>query len=206
MTQTFLMEDFARRVMGKDWAETDLAKILATLPVCSITGPWVAGGALRRTIAGTTLESDLDFFFANEGVLAAFAAKLPTLGLTKKKETEHHEQWEGYNAAADRSIVLQLIRFQYYANAAAVIESFDFTICQFAFDGMTLTCADYALWDLGRKRLAINKVTFPGSSMRRLLKYARQGFTACDGCLASLATAIADDPTLADNMHIKYVD
>ena len=93
-------------------------------------------------------------------------------------------------------IDVQCIRFAFYADADAVINSFDFTICQFAFDGATLTHGEYALWDLGRKRLAVHQITFPVSSMRRVLKYATQGFKACNGCLAALLRATADNPSL----------
>jgi len=73
-----------------------------------------------------------------------------------------------------------------------------------AFDGTTLTVGDFTLWDLGRKRLAVHRITFPVSSMRRVLKYTRQGFYACNGALNSLLRATADNPELRTD--IAYVD
>ena len=66
---------------------------------------------------------------------------------------------------------------------SAVQDRFDYTICQFAVDtnGM-LWCGDHSLWDLARKRLAVHRITFPVSSLRRLLKYTSKGFYACSGC------------------------
>lgn len=206
MTHRFLAAEFFPRVLGAMWEEQPLFAILGTLPLASVGGPWLGGGALRRTISGLSPDSDFDFFFASKEQLADFTSKLAAQGFTKKRETEHHEQWEGYSEKAERTIAVQCIRFQYYPSPDEVLDSFDFTVCQFAFDGEHIFAGEYAMWDLGRKRLSINKVTFPLSSMRRLLKYTRQGFTACDGCLAALATAISDNPALADTMHIKYVD
>lgn len=206
MTQTFRAAEFFPRVIGKEWSDLDLCKILDELPECDRNGPWLAGGSIRRTISAMPLESDFDFFFASEEQLGKFSKGLERLNFVKKKETEHHVQYEGFEGAVERCITIQLIRFRYYGNASEVLESFDFTICQFVFDGEHIHCGDYALWDLGRKRLAVGTITFPVSSMRRLLKYARQGFTACDGCLAALATAISDNPALADNLNIHYVD
>lgn len=204
--QRIAATEYFPRILGTAWEETALFSVLSLLPPVSAKGPWLAGGALRRTIAAAPLESDFDFFFASQEQMTAFTAQLSGKALSKTKETEHHEQWEGYLSEIDRRVVVQCIKFQFYQLAEDVIGSFDFTICQFAYDGDSIYASDYAMWDLGRKRLAINKITFPVSSMRRLLKYARQGFTACDGCLASLATAIAENPALADNLHIKYVD
>lgn len=206
MTQKFLATEFFPRVIGKAWDETDLQKILTVLPPLSAQGPWLGGGSLRRTVSNMPLESDFDFFFSDQDQIGRFTSALPSLGLSKKKETQHHEQWEGYIPAIERMVVLQCIKFQYYKTAQEVIDSFDFSICQFSYDGENVYCSDYALWDLGRRRLAVNKITFPVSSMRRLLKYTRQGFTACDGCLAALSLAIAENPQLADNMNVAYVD
>lgn len=204
--QTFNATDFFPRAVGKDWSETPLFKILENLPPVSTEGPWLGGGAIRRTIMGASPDSDFDFFFTGEDQFSLFTVALAGKGYKLKRETEHHQQWEGYCEVAERVIEVQCIRFQYYGSKAQVLDSFDFTICQFVYDGTEIAASDYALWDLGRKRLAINKITYPLSSMRRLLKYARQGFTACDGCLSTLATAIADNPALADTMHVKYVD
>jgi hypothetical protein len=101
---------------------------------------------------------------------------------------------------------VQCIRFAFYPNAQAVIDSFDYTICQLAFDGKTVTLGDFTLWDLGRRRLAIHKITYPVATMRRMLKYTTQGFTACAGCMATILTETARNPAILDQMGIAYVD
>ncbi len=197
------LRDFLARSTERAFEETTLAKVLAGLPSLSPAGPWLAGGALRRTLLGQEPDSDFDFFFRDADQLAAFKAALP-FDLEKVRETEHHIHFRGRAGESGLPVDVQCIRFAFYADAQAVIDSFDFTICQFAFDGTDLTAGPYSLWDLGRKRLAVHKVTFPVSSMRRVLKYARQGFRACDGCLATLLRATAENPSL--NMEIAYVD
>jgi len=108
------------------------------------------------------------------------------------------------DSGIDRDV--QCIRFSFYQSAEAVIDSFDYTICMLAFDGATLTLGDFTLWDLGRKRLAIHKITYPVATMRRMLKYASQGFTACKGCLATILTETANQPELRQQLNIEYVD
>lgn len=202
--QIFNLGDFLARSTDQPWEETTLAKILAGLPALGFSGPWIAGGALRRTVCRQEPDSDFDFFFRDADQLSAFRAESETRGIKFSRETDHHIEMDGDIAGMHRKI--QLIRFAYYENAAAVIDSFDFTICQFVFDGTTLTCGDHSLWDLGRKRLAVNRITFPLSTMRRVLKYAKQGFNACPGALTTILTAVPDNPALRQHLAIQYVD
>ena len=198
------IREFLARSTDREFDDTTLAKVLAGLPSLSPDGPWLAGGALRRTLLRQEPDSDFDFFFRDADQLAEFTAALDKLGLEKLRETEHHVHYRGRVGDSALPLDVQCIRFAFYANAQAVIDSFDFTICQFAFDGVNLSAGEYSLWDLGRKRLAVHRVTFPVSSMRRVLKYATQGFKACNGCLATLLRATAENPSL--NTEIAYVD
>lgn len=208
MPQAYRLRDFLARSTEVEFDATTLAKVLTGLPRLSAEGPWLAGGALRRTLLQREPESDFDFFFRDADQLASFSALVEAGGLKKVRETEHHVHYRGtVHTSEGRDVAavdVQLIRFAFYSSAAAVIDSFDFTICQFAFDGESLTVGDHALWDLGRKRLAVNRITFPVSSTRRLLKYARQGFTACNGCLTAILVATANHPEL--RLDIAYVD
>jgi hypothetical protein len=200
------LEDFLARSTDRAFEETTLYKVLQELPSCRPDGPWIAGGALRRTLQGKEPESDFDFFFRDKDQLECFALTLSALGLEKIRETQHHVHYRGRlgSEAAIRDV--QCIRFAFYDSASAVIDSFDFTICMLAFDGKTLTLGDFTLWDLGRKRLAIHKISYPVATMRRMLKYTSQGFTACKGCLASILKAVPENPKLLEQLQIEYVD
>lgn len=204
MAHTYNLRDFLARSTEKPFEETTLATVLDGLPRIGAEGAWLAGGALRRTLLRQEPESDFDFFFRDADQLEAFRSGLEDRGLTKVRQTEHHIHYRGRIGSSALERDIQLIRFAFYADAAAVIDSFDFTICQIAFDGETLTVGENTLWDLARHRLAVNKITFPVSSTRRLLKYAKQGFTACNGCLSSLLRATAGNPEL--RMEVAYVD
>jgi hypothetical protein len=200
------LAEFLARSTDKSFEETTLSSILHELPSCSKDGPWIAGGALRRTILGKEPESDFDFFFRDADQLVAFTKAIEDRGLAKIKETKHHVHYRGKLGSSGIDRDIQCIRFQYYTNAEAVIHSFDYTICQFAFDGGDLTYGDYALWDLGRKRLAIHNITFPLSTMRRMLKYTSQGFTACNGAMVKILKSTSEKPELLQNIDIAYVD
>lgn len=203
VAQYFILKDFIDR--GASFDETPLAKVLAVLPALADEGPWLAGGALRRTLLGKALESDLDFFFRDAEQLAEFARALEARGLVLVRETEHHLHYRG-DAGDGVPRDYQLIRFQFYTHAHAVIDSFDFTLCQFVTDGNLLTCGPTSLWDAARKRLVLHRLTFPVSTMRRLLKYQKQGFYACAGCLSAILTATIQSPELHTQLETEYVD
>lgn len=202
----FNLADFLARSTDKPFDETELAKVLTSLPTLSPSGPWLAGGALRRTLQGKEPESDFDFFFRDADQLAGFVAKLEASGMEKIRETQHHVHYRGRLGDSGMPRDVQCIRFAFYNSAQAVIDSFDYTICMLAFDGSELTLGDFTLWDLGRKRLAIHKITYPVATMRRMLKYATQGFTACKGCLSAILKATVENPALQEQLSIEYVD
>ncbi len=206
MTIAHNLTDFLARSTDKSFDETTLASVLRELPPLSSDGPWIAGGALRRRLQGKEPDSDFDFFFHDADQLAAFVRELEARGMEKVRETEHHVHYRGRLGKSGTDRDVQCIRFSFYGSAASVIDSFDYTICMLAFDGQTLTVGDFTLWDLGRQRLAIHKITYPVATMRRLLKYGQQGFTVCKGCLATILTETANSPELRQQIDIEYVD
>lgn len=191
-------EDFCRR---SDHDTAPLVSVLQGLP----KGAWIAGGAVRRTLAGHVLDSDFDFFFRDDAALAEWQLKLPS-AFRLVRETKHHKHWRGTVEGSELPIDIQAIKFAFYDSAEAVIDSFDYTITMFALDGTDLVTTPEALWDLGRKRLAIHKVTYPVATMRRMLKYGKQGFTACAGCMATLFRETARSPEALGALDIEYVD
>lgn len=168
-------------------------------------GAWLAGGALRRTLIGHSLDSDFDFFFKSADALEAWADILPS-SLKLVRETEHHKHYRGTIEGSELPIDVQAIRFRFYETAEQVIDSFDYTVTMFCLDGKDLVTTPYALWDLGRRKLAVHKVTYPVATMRRLLKYTKQGFTACAGCLQSILKETATSPEAMGQLDIEYVD
>lgn len=168
-------------------------------------GAWMAGGAIRRTLIGQALDSDFDFFFKSQDALDVWESGLP-VGLKLIRETEHHKHWRGTIAGSDIPVDIQAIRFRFYENAEQVIDSFDYTVTMFILDEDDLVTTPYALWDLGRRKLAVHKITYPVATMRRLLKYTKQGFTACAGCLQSILKETAASPEAMGQLDIEYVD
>jgi hypothetical protein len=69
MTIKINKESICNRLGIESFAETTLAKILSRIPAPN-SSRWIAGGSIRRTIAGPSLDSDIDFFFKDEKALS----------------------------------------------------------------------------------------------------------------------------------------
>lgn len=206
MSYVYNMDQFLARSTDIPPDRTELYQTVAKLPPVSPDGPWIAGGAIRRTLQADKLESDIDYFFRDEGQLKGFSERIVSQGFSKLRETDHHIHYRGKLPGEDKERDVQAIKMAFYRDAASVIDSFDFTICMFAFDGTQLTSGEHSLWDLGRKRLAVHKITYPTASVRRMLKYGRQGFTVCNGAITELLRQTASSPEAMARLNIFYID
>jgi hypothetical protein len=94
----------------------------------------------------------------------------------------------------------------WYDNAEHVIDSFDFTVIQFAFTNKEFVFNGMSFMDLARKRLVLHRMQFPASTMRRLIKYTQKGYYACPGSLVTICQAIQDYKGESDIFNVVYVD
>lgn len=74
-----------------------------------------------------------------------------------------------------------------------VIQSFDYTACQFAYDFTNLYCGDTSLRDLGQRIIKIVSISNqnPLALTKRLLKYIKRGFTIDDRTLQNFLLNIS---------------
>lgn len=206
-------EDVAGRLNVEQFSDTVLSKALSRLPEFG-ESVWLAGGAVRRLFEGKKPDSDFDFFFKDQTSTENFEDELIEMGARLLSENDKNKKYilpssipedmEGEDVYLPE-MEIQCINFQYFDSPKAVIDSFDFTICMFAFDGDYFYIGDFSLWDLARKKLVINKVTYGVATVRRLMKYANQGFTACGGCLTQILRSVVDDPNVIQSDTL-YVD
>lgn len=194
--------------------QTVLSRALNRLPILTANGPWLAGGAVRRTLQGKALDSDFDFFFKSEQQAEDFCNSLTDLGAKLLRSNDMNSQYKLPGMVPEDQegtglylpeMDIQVIRFRYYDSAEQVLDSFDFTLSQFAYDGANVYMADLALWDVARMKLVPHKITYATSSLRRLLKYTNQGFTVCAGALSNILEQVAQNPNIIE-ADIKYID
>ena len=165
-------------------------------------GPWVAGGSIRRLLTGgSPFESDIDVFFASETQKDAWLERIKAAF----PEAVSLANAQNVTLTLPDGKKLQAIHVAYYETPQAVIDSFDYTICQLVTDGERLETGEFTLWDLARKRLVLHRLEYPVPTMRRMIKYVKQGFYACPGMMTDLLTRVVQNPALI-NQEILYFD
>lgn len=207
--QTFNYTQFLQR-HSKTAQRDELSILLNHLPKPTPTGPWIAGGAVRRMITDGVLgDGDIDYFFQHQNQFGEFCNMIrtnKTLTIMEEKVNENNIQFTLTVPLSVAIIKVQAINFAYFLTVEELLDSFDFTVCQFAYDGDKLYCGDMALWDLARKRIVVNNIRFPIATLRHMLKYSRQGFFACSGTLTEFLRKTVEMGPQAYNDKYKYID
>ena len=193
MIHTYNLLDFATRYGLQDHALFDI--------LCALPGNhWIAGGALRAFVENKPITTDIDYFFPSDAAYKEFADYLVD---DKVTETDSVTTFKTVIGGVDYKI--QAINLAVYPDIPTCLDSFDFTLCMLGTDGKTLYAGEYTLFDIARKHIVVNKITYAAASVRRLLKYASQGYTACQGCIVQMLDAVADDPAIIQ-ASVAYVD
>lgn len=164
-------------------------EFMLLMPSVRPEGPWLAGGAIRRLIAtGDHSGSDYDYFFSSDKQQKDFEGFMKDHKAKIVRTTETNVTWK----LGEHTI--QQIKVRNYKSLDDVLDSFDFTICQCGWNGKKFFVGPYTLWDLARKRLALHRLTYGVSTLRRLMKYSAQGFTACGGVMADILKRTIEQP------------
>lgn len=149
----------------------------------------IAGGAVRAYLTNQPITTDYDLFFDNED---HFNEVTKDLRVVYNNEMMSVFKPDGLHIQA----------MKIYLPIEELLDSFDFTICQFALrDGIIHTTQE-ALLDLGRKALVPHKITYPIASYRRSVKYQGYGFKMCKGSVTDFLEQISNTNLYTDTVYI----
>jgi hypothetical protein len=131
---------------------------------------WIGGGVLRDYFTDKPLKSDCDIFFPNVGEFN----KAKTYFLSKGGKVI----WESENGmkVTYKGNTFDLVKI-FAPNPLATIGRFDFTISMLATDGKEVYYGNNTLKDLQDRKLVINNIVNPLSTLKRVLKHYKKGFT-----------------------------
>jgi len=137
----------------------------------------IAGGAIRDSLFGIEY-SDIDIFGLTKEDLDLFVK----LNLSKSQGYKMVYFNENLRTYRKGNIKVQII-YREYEKLTDIIDSFDFTVCQFMYDGEKVICNPSGLLDVHHKRIVINHLEdlFVFDSLRRVQKYIQKGYTICNG-------------------------
>jgi len=158
---------------------------------------WICGGSVRRAITGQESRADIDIYTTGDAAADEVADALLKAGFERVKSVRKNTVFRSADAKRfGRAVLIDLSRRVFHPSPEECINSFDYTICQFAlfYDGDDLKVIHTveAIHDL------INGVLMPvpdgiksGEQMRlslmRATKYFNQGFIITPQALATMA-------------------
>jgi len=129
------------------------------------------------------LSCDIDIFFKNAQQCERWYRTLLTIPygnrIVSEAKTNRFNtslKYHVHNGNYDKTIVLQLISFKFFDSLTSVVDSFDFTACQFGFDGEKLYVGDTSFEDLKNREIIFHNVTDKVATGFHLKKYETIGF------------------------------
>ena len=163
---------------------------------------WIAGGALRDHFMQGYPGSDIDLFFP-DGENWSIAKEWYLDKARKSKIVYENSNTLKLYVKKFRKQIDLVKRF--FPSPQATIAEFDFTVCCVAMDYEKVYHHDRFFIDLAARKLVINKLPYPISTLQRLQKYFGKGFRICNGGIIEIAKAIQklSDEDIAKN-HIEF--
>jgi hypothetical protein len=151
-------------------------------PIGPSHGCIIAGGAVRRWFNGKEELSDVDVF--------APSAEQHVEFLKDKKATKVDEHANADTYTID-GVKVQLIKL-YHPSMESLLGSFDFNVCQFAWDERGIFTTKAAITGVLRGHLRVVNINreYALDSLRRAFKYQSRGYHPCAGTLRDIANSL----------------
>ena len=145
---------------------------------------WIAGGAVRDYFSSSMKKTDIDIFCVSGTVFKNICDDIQEKGGIQVYENENTIRY------LLNKINIDVVK-KFFDTPIDCINSFDFTVSMFAcgYNG-EIFYGTTSFIDLAKKQIMINKITYPLSTLHRLLKYQNKGFRICKGELFKIAVSI----------------
>ncbi len=151
---------------------------------------WVAGGALREYfLNGHCFDSDVDLFFNERSEIVRVLLQLRN-NCSFKHYLITENAIKGTAKIKGKIVNIDLVK-RLFPNPKSTIEEFDFTVICCAVDREKVYYNPSFPFDLLRRKLVVNSLPFPMSTLQRVQKYVKKGFSICNGGLLEISKAIA---------------
>ena len=131
---------------------------------------WIAGGILRDYFSDTPHTSDCDIFFPSLSEFDKAKVYLLSKGAKVNWESENSIKVTYNGKQFD---LVKLVS----PTPIETINRFDFTISMFATDGNDVYYGNNSVKDLQNKNLVVNYISKPLSTLKRVLKHYKKGYS-----------------------------
>lgn len=160
---------------------------------------YIAGGCIRDYFMSKRT-SDIDLFFTREKdfrtVLEHFIRNEVEIILNNDKVVKLRY----------KDVIFDLVKML-FANEEKLLNSFDFTVTQFAIsENLAFYYTEEAFQDLVKKQLMLNNLQYPESTMKRVRKYMMKGFNICHEEIDKIILAIRDKHKVKNIFELESIN
>lgn len=168
--------------------DSEFFKIIKHLPKPESGGPWIAGGSVWKSIERLPLKCDIDFFFASPQQFEVYQRIFQSVffrnHILSEKKTKYSITYDFhiYDAKTgfNRTQKIQFVNFKFWPNIETLLGDFDFTACQFGYDGKNLIFGDTSLNDVKNRQIVFGKIHDVVATAYHVKKYLDIGFSIND--------------------------
>ena len=165
-------------------------KLLKNLPHST----WIAGGFVKWLFNQDEKFRDIDLFVLDESHFERVKSHLLSNPQTKSLLSNNFQ--ETFELVSEGDIfTLQLIKI-HGPNIESIMDKFDFTICQFGFDGSEFVIGKWSFLDEAQKRLVPLPTYNAIATTKRILKYVSQGYSISNVGIENLLRQCAKDESI----------
>jgi hypothetical protein len=161
---------FAKVPLDKLTIKNDFVKkTIELLP----NGAWIAGGAARSCFVSTAEFGDIDIYFSSkESLIQTYHNILQNNLHVDESLSKYSITLKGGSLRAP----LSLIKIAFFDDPYHCLDSFDFTVCQFAVDRDSAYFNVSGLEDVKTRKLYVHKFYKNQNPLQRINKYVRKGY------------------------------
>lgn len=157
------------------YGEEALGFLSKNIPL-SADGPWIAGGACLDWFLNRRVRNDIDIYFKDKQQFLQMKYNCDKNG-QMLVETENAYTYtmttpDGENDC--HTYQFQLICKKWHESAQAVVDDFDISVCQIAWDGSQIYYGKTFIEDVNKRQFRFSQIN--EMSHRRLIKYIIYGF------------------------------
>lgn len=182
--------DYFRRLILKDIPEEIQQNV------------WIGGGSVKDWLLESKVEKDIDFFSTSRESMYKLVKHLRSK-YNYKAFLITKNAIKGYGEIRGKRYDIDIVK-KPFQNITDCLDNFDFTVCCFGVSADKFSYHESAPFDLIRKRLVVHRLPHPVDSIKRLQKYIKKGFTACNGTILTIAKEISKIDTEQEDMFSFY--
>lgn len=158
----------------------------------------IAGSAALATYCQGSHFSDIDIYSLSEESCRVCFDRLRSHGYS----VDYYNPFGFIMSKSRYKKKVNLVKFAYYDSFKHVLDTFDWTVCQFAISQDCLIFNPSGLRDFYEKRLNIHRLIFYMDIKNRLNKYQGKGYVPTEICQKAIKEAINLEPMRKDVMEL----